>query len=286
MVDLKDISQEDLKKLQNRLLELVVYFRDFCNEHNLKFTLAAGTCLGAVRHHGFIPWDDDLDVQMPREDYEKLPMLWEKYADKSRFTLWRTTKDLCVKFPMTVIKSENTTCIYDHSKDLDISQGIKIDVEFLDGVPNNKIVRRFNYCCGKLIALYRTQRIPNQTNLTVKIFSAILLGLVPTHKLRWSLSCILEKQIMKYKIKDCEYVRYLARDIRKKSCIEDIIWVDFEGESMPIPQDYDSYLRLRFGDYMKLPDEKNRYPKTHNLIYFDVDKSYKEFKGQYYCVND
>lgn len=78
LISVKDFTPEELRKWQLKLLEILVYFRDFCNEHNLRFWLAAGTCLGAVRHKGFIPWDDDLDVQMPREDYDKLIELWIK----------------------------------------------------------------------------------------------------------------------------------------------------------------------------------------------------------------
>ena len=85
LISVKDFSSEELRRWQMRLLEILVYFRDFCEAHDLKFMLAAGTCLGAVRHHGFIPWDDDLDVQMPREDYDKLVKIWNEEADTSRF---------------------------------------------------------------------------------------------------------------------------------------------------------------------------------------------------------
>ena len=76
-IDLKDLTPDELRKWQSKLLEILVYFRDFCSEHNLRFMLSGGTCIGAVRHHGFIPWDDDIDVAMPREDYDRLFELWD-----------------------------------------------------------------------------------------------------------------------------------------------------------------------------------------------------------------
>ena len=72
LIKLADFTPAELRAWQKRLLEILVYFSDFCQKHQLKFYLAYGTLLGAIRHKGFIPWDDDVDVQMPREDFEKL----------------------------------------------------------------------------------------------------------------------------------------------------------------------------------------------------------------------
>lgn len=282
-VSLKDLSPEDFRKWQLKLLEILVYFRDFCKEHNLRFTLSAGTCLGAVRHHGFIPWDDDLDVQMPRDDYEKLYELWDKYADKNRFKLLRTTKDVCVNFPMTVIKSENTTCIYSHSVNSDISQGIKIDVEYLDGVPENPLVRKLNMFCCRVFALFRAQRVPIQTSKWMKLGARILLLVFPTQRMRWRISELCEKQVRKYKFDDSELVRYAGMKPWHRHCMDKIIEVEFEGEKMPIPAGYDEFLKTWYGDYMKLPPVESRYPKSGNIVFYDLNTSYKEYKGIHYC---
>ena len=95
LISVKDFTPEELRKWQMKLLEILVYFRDFCDSHNLRFYLAGGTSIGAVRHHGFIPWDDDIDVQMPRDDYEKLLKIWDKEADTSRFVCEYPTKEKC-----------------------------------------------------------------------------------------------------------------------------------------------------------------------------------------------
>lgn len=282
----KDFSPEELRKWQLKLLEILVYFRDFCEEHNLKFTLAAGTLLGAVRHKGFIPWDDDLDVQMPREDYDKLIDLWDKYADKSKFRCEKNNKERCVKYPMAVCRSMDTTCIYEHSVNSDICQGLKIDVEFLDGVPSGKWHRTFNQCCAQLFALLSAERIPNSKSSIIKSFSKVVLTIFPCHNIRWKICSLLEKQIKKCRFdSDCEYVRYLATPLRKKSCYLDVEYVDFEGYKMPIPVGYDEILRAYYGDYMQFPPKEKQIPLDNNIVFYDLDHSYLDYKGKYYCVS-
>ena len=284
LISVKDFSSEELRKWQLKLLEILVYFRDFCEEHNLRFTLAAGTMLGAVRHKGFIPWDDDVDVQMPREDYERLIRIWNKEADTSRFVCDVTTKDYCSKFPMAVIRSVNTTCIYDHSVNSDICQGLKIDVEFLDGVPEGKYAQKLNLLCAYILALFRSQRIPARASKVKTIVSAILLGLFPSNHLKWIISRFCEKRLMKYKYSEHNTVRYLFCPPREKAIFEKIVYFDFEGYKMPIPEGYDSYLRAAYNDYMKLPIEEKRKPATDNLVFYDLDHSYLDYKGKYYCI--
>ena len=284
LISVKGFSPEELRRWQLKLLEILVYFRDFCESHNLRFFLAAGTCIGAVRHHGFIPWDDDLDVQMPRADYEKLVELWNKDADTSRFKCERTDDKHCIKFPMTVARSVDTTCIYDHSVDEDICQGLKIDVEFLDGYPNKRIERIFYVACARFVGLLRAGRVPNRKSTLIKNVSRIVLFLLPSKRIRWKVSRLLEKYLMKFDFDgDYEYVRYLTTDLRKRSLYDKAVYMDFEGYQMPVPVGYDEYLRAQYGDYMQLPPEDRRKPITDNLVFYDLDHSYLNYKGKYYC---
>ena len=284
LISVKDFSPEELRKWQFKLLDILVYFRDFCDSHGLRFFLAGGTCLGAVRHNGFIPWDDDVDVQMPREDYEKLIRIWNKEADTSKYICDVTTEDYCSKFPMAVIRSVDTTCIYDHSVNSDICQGLKIDVEFLDGVPESKYERKFNYYCSYILALFRGQRIPARATKTKKMVSAFLLNFFPTNHLRWAVSCWCENRIMKYKFKEHKYVRYLFCSLQERKVFDDVVYFDFEGYKMPIPKGYDSYLKSAYHDYMQLPPIDKRKPATDNLFFYDLNYGYKKYKGIYYCV--
>lgn len=284
LISVKDFTPEELRKWQLKLLEILVYFRDFCEEHNLRFMLAAGTMLGAVRHKGFIPWDDDLDVTMPREDYDKLVDLWDQYADKSKFRCERTDKNRSVRFPMTVCRSMDTTCIYNHSVDDDICQGLKIDVEFLDGVPANKLKLLYCSFCAKLYALLSAERIPYRFPFTTRTLAKIILFVLPNHRMRWPLTKFLESQMKKYKFENSEYVRYLTNPFRKKSYFESVVYADFEGYKMPIPKGYHEILSAYYGDYMQYPPEDKRTPATDNIVFYDLDHSYLDYKGKYYCV--
>ena len=284
IISVADFSPEELRKWQSKLLEILIYFRDFCEEHNLRFMLAAGTMLGAVRHKGFIPWDDDLDVQMPREDYDRLIEIWNKEADTSRFVCLSMTKDQCTKFPMAVIKSVKPTCIYEHSVNLDICQGLKIDVEFLDGAPDNFLMREFNHACALLFSLLRAQRIPHRNKRIKIIASKLILWLIPTHKMRWIVSSWCENRLKKYKFGEHKYVRYASNSLKPAHCFDEVVYVDFEGYRMPIPKGYDEVLRAGYGDYMQLPPEHKRKPATNNLIFYDLEHSYLDYKGIYYCV--
>lgn len=286
LISVKEFSPEELRKWQMKLLEILVYFRDFCDSHNLRFYLAGGTSIGAVRHHGFIPWDDDIDVQMPRDDYEKLLKIWDKEADTSRFVCEYPTKKKCTGFPMAVIRSVNTTCIYEHSVDLDICQGLKIDVEFLDGVPNNALSRKINMLAASMLALFRAQRVPNQKPPVIRLLSRILLGIFPTRSLRWHIAHLCEKRISHWKFGESTNVRYLQWGVMPSRCYNKTKYVDFEGYKMPIPEGYHEILTADYGDYMQFPPEDKRVPLTHNLVFYDLDHSYLNYKGKYYCVTD
>lgn len=283
LISVKDFSPEELRRWQLKLLEILVYFKEFCEAHHLRFMLAAGTCLGAVRHKGFIPWDDDLDVQMPREDYDKMIELWNKEADTSRFVCVVTNEKECSRFPMAVIRSVDTTCIYNHSVNDDFCQGLKIDVEFLDGVPDNKLVRGYNRALAYVLALFRAQRVPERASRLKTNVARFLLWLVPSKAARWKISVYCEKQIKKYKFGESEYVRYLACALRPSKSFVEQIYLDFEGYKMPVPAGFDAVLRAAYGDYMQFPPEEARKPATDNLVFYDLDRSYLEYKGKYYC---
>lgn len=284
LISVKDFSPEELRKWQMKLLEILVYFRDFCVENNLTFYLSAGTLLGAIRHKGFIPWDDDLDVIMFREDYDKMIELWNKKADTSRFKCSVTNKDACARYPMATIRNVNTTCIYDHSVNDDICQGLKIDVEFFDVMPKGWLSNRIYTICEVLLGLFNSQRIPQRKPWIIKVGSRVLLTLFPTQKARWFVSSLCTKYITKFNPpKEGDYVRYLSCKPRKVEYFKDVVWVEFEGERMPIPSGYDECLTLSYGDYMSLPPEKDRTPATDNLVFYDLDHSYKDYRGVYYC---
>lgn len=287
LISLTDVSQEELRRWQLKLLDILVYFKEFCEKHDLTFYLSYGTMLGAVRHNGFIPWDDDIDVSMPREDYDKLYDLWEKHADKARFSCCKTTKGNCIYFPMTLIRDNTTTCIYEHSKHLDLCHGLKIDVEFLDGVPNSSFLRMKQVFFARMYALFSTQRVPNAVyksgRSAIRIIAKTLLTIFRSAKVRDFIWMYSEKQIKKYDFSSSLYIRHLGLRLQKKEWYKDVIYMDFEGHKMPVPVGYDEILRSAYGDYMQLPPIEGRIPIT-KVVFYDLENGYKKYKGIHYCV--
>ncbi len=286
VMSLADASPDELRRWQMSLLDILVYFRDFCVSHNIKFYLAGGTRLGAIRHKGFIPWDDDVDVQLFREDYDRLLELWDKEADTSRFVCQVTTDRVNSRFPMATIRSVNTTCIYDHSVNDDICQGMKVDVEFLDVIPKSKVRRLFHIMFCSIFSLYSAQRMPRRTTLLKKIISKILLAAIPSHTIRWKIAKWCEKQIKRYNPgNDNDLLSYLMVADYHKEWFKDTVWVDFEGYKMPVPIGYEEILKAQYGDYMQLPPEDKRISDVDNLVFYDLDHSYLDYKGKYYCLD-
>ena len=111
-----DIDEETLKKMKEKRLGLLVYFRDFCNQHDLRFWLIGGGAIGAVREHGFIPWDDDVDIQMPSDDFDRFVELWDKYGDKDRYVFCKTTREVNYHHNAASLRDPLTTFICTYNK--------------------------------------------------------------------------------------------------------------------------------------------------------------------------
>ncbi len=124
---------------QDRILEIAVYIDKFCKEHNINYCLMGGSALGAKRHGGFIPWDDDLDIFMPPANYEKFREAFNKEGDKQKFYLqeYGLQKNGMVSCPK--LRLNGTTYIEDRTKDWNIHQGIFVDIFMLHTCPNSRV---------------------------------------------------------------------------------------------------------------------------------------------------
>lgn len=287
--DMKTIKEEDLKLLQKKSLDVLLYFKDFCEKHQLQFLLCGGTCIGAIRHKGFIPWDDDIDVFMLRDDYERLEELWNKYADTERFSYCRTTQEKNYHHIAASIKDNYTTFINRHSKNEDIVHGVGIDILPLDGYPDSGVKRINQVIFAMIFSLFNAQRLPDNQGKFIRWMSAFILSIVPSPKIRYKLWSYAEKQMIKYRIKDSNYITQLLSGLTfinlkyPKEIFSGAVYKEFEGYQLPAPKGYDEYLRMGFGDYMQFPPKEDRVPK-HDTIYINLDESYKKYKGIYYCV--
>ena len=287
---LAQVPPEDLDKLRRKGLEILLYFKDICEKNNLKFYFCGGCCIGAIRHKGFIPWDDDVDIFMPREDYEKLAEIWEKQANTEKYSYVRTTKDHFTRLQFAMISDNDTTFIKTRQWDLDTNHGVRIDILPLDGCPSSRIARKMQIMWGLIYSMFIVREAHSSKGKLFEIVGKILLALALTDNNRYRIAKFAEKQMTKHKISDCEKItelcawnQYMVNEY-PKSAFEEQLYVDFEGYKLPIPVGYDDYLKMAFGDYMKLPPVESQVAK-HDLVYYNLDEGYKKFKGKYYCVD-
>ena len=278
-----DLSHEELRSLQLKLTNLLNVFDEFCKENKLRYYLTYGTCLGAVRHKGFIPWDDDLDVTMPRDDFERLFQLWNNVDN--RYQLLRPTKNVLTGVHIGQLRDSETTCIYDYAKDYDICQGIKIDITPLDGCPDNKLLQiKQGFFC-RVYGLMSAQRVPNHGSKKIKMLAKWVLFFIRSRNLRFLIFHYAEQQVKKYKFVDFDKIRCAYNLILDKKIFGEPLYVEFEGKLRPVPQEYDKYLRIHYGNYMDFPPEEKRKPET-KVFFLDLNSPHAKYKGNKYCCND
>lgn len=281
-------TTEQLRELQLKELELLLVFKKFCEDKGLTFYFCGGCCIGALRHKGFVPWDDDIDIFMPRRDYERLYDLWKQFGDNEKYPILRTTKDFFSGNIFTTIVDASTTWIKPDFVDLDIPQGIPMDIFPLDGCPKGGFARKRQLISAMLFSLYNAQVVPKKHGGMVATASRFLLAIVPK-RLRYRLWRHFEKAMTRYDFDESEYITELCAGPHymmnkyPKSAFESAVYKEFEGLEMPVPVGYDEYLKIAFGDYMTMPPEDKQQPH-HDIVYGDVHNSYKQFKGKYYCV--
>lgn len=281
----KDISPEQTRKMQLKGLEMALYFDRFCTEHGLTYFLCGGCCIGSIRNQGFIPWDDDVDVFMPRADYEKLKRLWQNTPE---YSIQYTTKDFLTQNQFLTICANHTTFIKTYQKDLDMNHGLMLDVLPLDGCPRGWR-RKVQKIQALLYSLFIVGKAPENHGKAIYWLGRVLLGLVRPKVWRYAVWSRCEKKMSRYPIEQCEYITELCsgphymQNEYPKACFEKAIRVPFEGHELPVPVGYDGYLRMAFGDYMQLPPKEKR-ACHHEFEFIDMDNSYENYRGVYYLT--
>lgn len=281
------IAPDEIRKMQLKGLEMALYFDEFCSKHHLTYFLCGGCCIGSIRNQGFIPWDDDVDVFMPREDYERLKNLW---VDTPDYSIQYTKKDFRTENQFLTICANNTTFIKTYQKDLDINHGLVLDVLPLDGCPTGWR-RKAQKVWALLYSLFIVGKAPENHGKIVYWGGKTLLTLVRPESLRYRLWRFCEKKMSRYPISECDYItelcsgpHYMQKEYPKE-IFSSAVRVPFEGYELPIPVGCDTYLRMAFGDYMQLPPEEKRVCH-HEFEMMDMENSYKIYKGVKYCVKE
>ena len=231
-----------LDKIKKVELEILKYIKDFCEEREISYWLHAGTLLGAVRHKGFIPWDDDIDIGMTREDYNKFIKEFKSNADKKYFIEEARKKS---KHKFIKIVSKNKKVEYE-----DKEYSIFVDIFPYDYYTKNQI----NFL-NKFLALHK-----NRQRGIKNILKDAYIEIKRTIEYK-----ILSKLVFKDK-QTKKYIAYgmdvgFKLDLIKKDTIFPLTKLEYEGEYFSAPSDYDKYLTIGFGEYMKYPPVEERNPK-------------------------
>lgn len=274
-----DAYDGKLDTIQNILLSFLLEIDRICKKHNIKYFLAGGTLLGAVRHKGFIPWDDDADVMMLRDDYDRFLKVLP-YELPANFAI--QTDEITSHFPFTKIRINDTVFSTEFSSRFeDIHNGIFFDVLAQDQTSNNKLVRKLHMratASARWLVLDKWRGTKVNANGKFASFIANVLKTI------FPLS-ILEKFQNKLMVqfrnkKKASFLfdsmgRNITRGEFPKQWLEEAVYVDFEGYKLPIPKEYDKYLSYLYGDYMDMIPVSLRHV-SHDIIQMDLGE-YAEF---------
>lgn len=272
---------QSVRQVQDKILETMKYIDKLCREHGIVYYIMGGTALGAVRHGGFIPWDDDLDIFMTPSQYEKFKAVFET-QNSEQFILqeWRTTPKY---LEYAKVRMNGTTFIEEAFKDrTDLHQGIYVDIMILHKVPEGKWIQKLVYYESKFVTLYgisqRGWKPKNKSQArTLKLMKWLPCKLMAK---------IAYRRIYRYddrqdNFKYCYWITpaKFRNGLFDKSFFEDPVDVPFEDTVLLGSRKIKEYLEYRYGDYMKLPSKEAQQAAVHAMV-FDTEKDYTEYMGK------
>lgn len=269
----EDFTAETLRRLQLTELEILDEIVRVCNKHHLRYYLAEGTLLGAVRHHGFIPWDDDLDIAMPREDYDKFIEICQTELDE-RFYVHSRETDENYWLIFGKVRKRGTLIDEYNIRKLSVPKGIYVDIFPLDYTQKDSglvkkiktkiITKSYALICYKRgLDLTKTPFIKMALFLT-KFLSIRFLSAVADRTARSENNNPRARYYVNY---DAGHPKYTILKDKYDPATE----LEFEGKLYTVPHDYDYVLRRIYGDYMQLPPVEKRVQqhKPENIDFGD-----------------
>ena len=274
-------TNDTLLKLWETEQSILDVLHNICTEHGLRYSLAYGTLIGAVRHGGFIPWDDDIDVMMPREDYDRLIAIWDQAAP-SGFLLETEAVSDDYNNNFAKIRKDHTTFLEsEESRNRKHHKGIFIDVFPGDRVAPGKLSRTFQFAMFAVCLLFNRGYTSNSGGI-VNVGEHILLACVPRKYYR-RLSAAAGRLSRRWNDRtDQKWVFantiQLSRVFHSPELFDQIVPILFNGKTYCAVKDWDAALRLEYGDYMQLPPEEERVWKHHPIL-IDFEHNYEESEG-------
>lgn len=260
---MRELSLDEVKQLE---FDMLVKFDKVCRENDIKYSLAYGTLLGAIRHKSFIPWDDDIDIMMNRSEYEKFLYVWKNLENKQEYKLFTLQKGSefwplfsRITNPLTRLVPEK---ICNH--------GVWLAVIPFDNIPDDMDLRKRHLkrvAIGlKLLEIKRRQiKCDSVRHIVLKLLQIFL----KPFSAYW-IGRRIENLKTKYKNTNCSQVNpWKDKLIVNADIFNDYIDVEFNGLQVMAIRQYDYFLKCMYNDYMKLPPEKERYPKHQFTAYIE-----------------
>lgn len=267
-----------VRQVQDKILETMKYIDKLCREHGIVYYIMGGTALGAVRHGGFIPWDDDLDIFMTPDQYEKFKTVFEDQKSR-QFVLqeWRTTPKY---LEYAKVRMNGTTFIEEAFKDRkDLHQGIYVDIMILHKVPEGKFIQKLVYYESKFVTLYGISQRGWKPKSKSQARLLKLLKVLPCKLM----AKIAYRRIYRYddrqdQFKYCYWITpaKFRNGLFDRSFFENPVDVPFEDTVLLGSAKIKEYLEYRYGDYMKLPSKEAQQAAVHAMV-FDTEKDYTEY---------
>lgn len=271
-------QKKSVREVQDKILEIMKYIDTICRNNGIVYYIMGGTALGAIRHGGFIPWDDDLDIFMTPHEYDKFKVAMTQ-ENNPHFVLqeWRTVKDY---LEYAKVRMNGTTFIEDNFKDWkNLHQGIYVDIMILHKVPDSRFIQKLVYYESKFVTLYALSQRNWKPKNSGQAIMLHLLKILPCQ----FISRMCYRRIYKYddmtdNFKFCYWITpaKFRSGLFDKRFFDLPIDIPFEDTTLYGSEYIKEYLQYRYGDYMKLPSPEQQRAAVHALI-FDTEKDYTEY---------
>ena len=260
-------------------LEMALEVKRICQKHDINYFIIAGTLLGAVRHSGFIPWDDDLDIGMLRDEYEKFINVAKAELREEYFLqTWNT--DSSFALPIAKVRKKGTKFIEKNSSKANLHNGIYIDIFPFDNVPNStsnqKVQNWITYILKRVIIVKQGYEIWEEQEY-FKRFIYKSLDLITKPLPVYKVKGVLYKEMTKYNSSKTEDVVAIGgsygywKESIKRKWVDSLTTINFDSYELSCPNEYIKYLEYFYGEYMTLPPEDKRYGR-HKILEIEFEE--------------